>query len=503
MFARVGAVFGSLALWQKVGLALLAIVLMQLWIPSGALPLRSQLDGRAIGWQTRSTLAKTLASNTKNLRLQLGDQTVTFAASEAGISADNEQAASDLPAVSMPEKLIPLWPVIKLAGAPHVTTRLQYDDKKLTTFAAGLAEKYSTDPQDATAAIKEGKLVISKESNGKTFTQATVSTAIKNLRPYAQASRALEAELIKPKVTAKHFDSAKNAYDTVQNKTLSVTYGDTTKTYSASEFNKWLEIQGDVKNTTYILQFNLPRLQEAQVAWAKDYNIAAGVTQVRMVDDVEVSRVTGSSGRMLDVEQIQKQFNEWLAKPDAAPIKLANKTVSPRVAVTRTYTNASARLQAQLNAWVASHSGSYQIAIQELNGRGRAASYNVSQQTVMASTYKLFLAYAAYHQAEIGALNLNASLTGGKTIAQCMEVMIVNSDNPCAVALGKKIGWAKVDQIIAAAGFKNVKLNNYDSSGNMVGDKLVNANELARFLSQLSAGSLMNNSHTSLPCLAI
>lgn len=147
-------------------------------------------------------------------------------------------------------------------------------------------------------------------------------------------------------------------------------------------------------------------------------------------------------------------------------------------------------MQAKLDAWIASHGGRYQVAIRELGGRGREASYNVAQQTIMASTYKTFLAFVAYKQAEAGALNLGTQLVNGKNIEQCIEVMIVVSDNTCAVKLGQHIGWAKVDQVIASAGFQGVVLNNYDSNGNLRGDKLVNAQEQAKFWRSFQAALL-------------
>jgi len=154
-------------------------------------------------------------------------------------------------------------------------------------------------------------------------------------------------------------------------------------------------------------------------------------------------------------------------------------------------------LLAKLTYWLETHAGSYQVAIRELGGQGREASYNVSQQTVMASTYKTFLAFVAYKQAENGALDLNMGLVNGRNIEQCIEVMIVNSDNDCPIALGKHIGWAKVDEIIAANGFSNVRLNNYTAAGRLSGDKLVNAREQASFLAQLSEGVLINQANTA------
>jgi beta-lactamase class A len=58
----------------------------------------------------------------------------------------------------------------------------------------------------------------------------------------------------------------------------------------------------------------------------------------------------------------------------------------------------------------------------------------------MASTYKLFVGYSALKRVDDGSMHL-ADQVNGTTLDDCIQKMIVQSDNECAIALGEMIGW--------------------------------------------------------------
>lgn len=158
--------------------------------------------------------------------------------------------------------------------------------------------------------------------------------------------------------------------------------------------------------------------------------------------------------------------------------------------------DASAQLQGAVDTWLQAHGSGYRVVVQSLND-ATAAVYKADEPIVPASTYKLFVAYAAYHEVEAGRLSLATSLSNGKTVEQCLEKAIVQSDNACAEAVGFKIGWNNVDQLIAAAGFSQTTLNNYAAGGGYTGDKQSSAADISNLLVQLHDGKLMNAGHTT------
>lgn len=501
VFYRLWKRGNSLALWQRVALLAVLVTGLQFLVPGDYLPLRTSLDGQDVAVSRRGDLLQQVTSASKQAQLAIGKQALKVNASELGLSTDVNKTLSQVPQLSLVERLVPFGVLLHLSQSPEVTTVRTVDQRQLDQSAQKLASKYSSQPKDATATVVNGTLTLTEEVPGSQVKPTDIKNAVMDSVKQRQRVITVSATQLPAKVKKGDFAAAQTQFKSLDNQSLTVRYGSTTKSYSAQQIKKWLSVKQDTTTGKWALAVSAEGLAEELTAWSKDYNIPAGTTQVTTVDGNETSRRNGAAGRAIDADVTLAKLTAWVNKPQGASIDLATKVLPAKVVVSRFYSASSAGLQAKLDAWVQSHSGSYQVAIVELGGQGRQASYNVSQQTVMASTYKLFVAFAVYQQSEIGALNLGTTLStsnsaNGLTIEKCIEKAIIYSDNDCAIALGKYVGWAKCDQIVAAAGFQNVKLNNYTSSGALSGDKMVNANELAKFLAQLSAGSLMNGNNT-------
>lgn len=476
---------------------IVGIVAVQFGIPSGKIAGRVYLGDNKVGGQTPDALEQKLHSHSKAVKLQHGDKVLTYTPEKTGIEFDVQATVDQLPTVSNTDRLIPFKPLYKSLKTETFEPVVKRDPNVIKAFAADLAKSLNTDPVDARAEIKDGKLGIIKDRAGMTFDAKAVEQSMARDKLLPDNPIKLSPVTRQAKVRQKDLMPLQAEFEKRSAKPLKVTFGGLEKTVGPDTLKTWLAIHIDPDSGKNTIVYDPAAAGTTVQAWAKEFNIAPGITQVSYLDDQETSRKTGASGRALDVAAINEQIRGWLDEPNEQPVALRSVALAPTDVATRTYSRSSAQLQAKIDGWIASHNGRYQVAVRELGGRGREASHNVTAQTVMASTYKTFLAFAAYQKAETGALNLGTVISGGRNIEQCIDIMIVRSDNDCAVALGKYIGWAEVDRVIAAAGFVGVKLNNYDSAGNLSGDKLVNAREQAKFLAQLSAGSLINGNNTA------
>lgn len=484
--------------WQYVFGGVFAVVMgVQLFYPSSRVLPNTYLGKTAIGLKSEQSVRAELLSREKVVTMQFNGKTTTHDPTEAGVALDVEKTLDSMPDLTLVERLIPLWPYIKSIKKHTVSPVIQRDEKKIAQFATNLASDLYREPINAIAEIKEGSLEITEAKEGETYSTETVNQFLRISDPFFGDPINFEPATKPADIYEEDLTGLKEEFAKIVAQPLNIKYGDTTKQYDAKKVTSWLRIVLDPASNVLQIVVDNDAIEPTLKQWNSEFTIAAGTTQLHLTDNVETSRKNGATGRTLDTTGIRNQITAWTKKPNSEVLELASQLIAPRVVVTRTYSQSSAGLLAKLKFWIETHPGKYQVAIRELGGQGREASYNVSQQTVMASTYKTFLAYVAYKQSEAGALDLNAGLVSGKNIEQCIEVMIVNSDNDCAVALGKHIGWAKVDQIIASNGFSDVRLNNYDSSGKLSGDKLVNAREQANFLAQLSAGSLISQPNTN------
>lgn len=137
--------------------------------------------------------------------------------------------------------------------------------------------------------------------------------------------------------------------------------------------------------------------------------------------------------------------------------------------------------------------------VEELTGKKRAATINATESMVMASTFKLYVAYAVLHAIERGTYSLNTTTSDGNSIQTDLTNMIVNSDNDAARTLGFMIGWTNIDTLLRSINIKSTDLNNYVSNDTTpAGDKYSTAGDLGLLLDKLYDGTLLNKSHTQL-----
>lgn len=125
------------------------------------------------------------------------------------------------------------------------------------------------------------------------------------------------------------------------------------------------------------------------------------------------------------------------------------------------------------------------------------ASHNESQQFVAASLYKLFVAYVVLDAVDTGERALSDIMQEtGTTVEYCLDVMITVSDNACGIALGKLVGWQTIDERLWDEGYGDTTLNNYDTAGNLVTDKLTTPRDIMTLLRCLYDGTLLSATST-------
>lgn len=130
------------------------------------------------------------------------------------------------------------------------------------------------------------------------------------------------------------------------------------------------------------------------------------------------------------------------------------------------------------------------VELKDGEGSTRSAFYAVDDQIITASTFKVFVAYAALLKIEQGVYTLETATSHG-SIDHCIRQMLIPSDDECALALQHLIGWNEIDNVLAAAGFKATDLNNYSG-----GDKVSTARDEMLLLTKLYNGELLNPTST-------
>lgn len=106
--------------------------------------------------------------------------------------------------------------------------------------------------------------------------------------------------------------------------------------------------------------------------------------------------------------------------------------------------------QPVVDAWVNSIGGNKSVAIYDLDLKKMAGSYNAAESYNTASLYKLFVVYEGYKRVATGEWDGNekAGYTG-KTILECLDLAIRESNSECAETIRGLIGWNNLNSIIS------------------------------------------------------
>lgn len=164
-------------------------------------------------------------------------------------------------------------------------------------------------------------------------------------------------------------------------------------------------------------------------------------------------------------------------------------TVSDTTAITKPAANVTS-LDEVISRWQSVHPGvKLGVMVKEIDGAGRQASSNENEQFFAASLYKLYIIHYLYDRIEQGSLESNSKLGTEKTVNECIDAMILVSDNVCAVGVANSVGWDTIDTFVHNKGFKNTSLRQ--------GIVRASAADTSEYMIRLQTGTLINSEHSA------
>lgn len=176
-----------------------------------------------------------------------------------------------------------------------------------------------------------------------------------------------------------------------------------------------------------------------------------------------------------------------LSETPAAPVKL-----QPASAVVADTEDTDAindpGLQKIIEAWVQDNSNQrWGIAVERLEGESIVAKYQANQNFYPASLYKLLITQGLSDKLQYTdwAKKKVYDYRGSHTYTQCVDLMIIESDNACGEAVGNAIGWKNADARLRALGLENTKLNSVDN-------RYTTAADMNLFLAQMHEGASLS-----------
>ncbi len=120
-------------------------------------------------------------------------------------------------------------------------------------------------------------------------------------------------------------------------------------------------------------------------------------------------------------------------------------------------------LQDAVDTWSLKQGGSASITVMLPDG-SIVASADPDRVYNGASIYKLYVAYFGYIQVDTGVVDPDEQYINGHTRLECLDLMIRESDSPCAEKMWVEIGQTYMNQQLTLLGIQNTDMENINTS---------------------------------------
>lgn len=480
--------------WKRIlvyglsSVALLTIVIQLLYPTDQMLPY-ARVDDVAVGGWQKSDAAWELDHKylTKQARIYFGTNNTPYRSpttSEVGVVVKNSDR---LDQINYPWwlRLVPsslLWAqAFTDVPAPTYTVNQKLMDAYIKKE---LGQSCNVTPKDATIVYEKEALRAVKAEVGGTCQMADVKTALQGLKPVLRYEPVVRVPMIETQ-PAVDTAAAETLAGSLMNRIgsgVSIAVNNEAVVIPADQVMRWLDFSTQEGKLTAALNS-----QRANDYLAKNLApkvaVAAGITKVSTLDFIETSRQNGPSGQALDVDKTLGMVLSYLMVERDTPSVVTNVT-NPRVEYVRSYSATDVGFSALLANFAKDHPGTYGISMIELSGKHRRAMYNENKTFVTASTYKMFVAYSTLRRVEAGTWSWgDANIAGGRNLATCFDDMIVKSDNACAEALLRMIGFKEITNEVRAIGLSDTSFTTGNTPQSTASDE-------ALFLAQLESSQL-------------
>lgn len=206
-----------------------------------------------------------------------------------------------------------------------------------------------------------------------------------------------------------------------------------------------------------------------------------------------VIAVVGTASAMLGTYHFGEQIEAMITKNQPVTAKVeAQETVAPikdlsaYLTVSEEFT-LDPKLQMILQEWVAEHrSHDWSVVVKESGGDRRYAAVRADSWYVPASVYKLMSTYSLFKKYNLSQMETIYLKVNGqqRSLKSCIDAMLSYSDNPCGQAVGKHLGWWRIESDLQKAGFTNTFFNRKDAM-------FTSAEDAAEFMYRLQLGTLI------------
>ncbi|HET6746573.1 MAG TPA: serine hydrolase [Candidatus Saccharimonadales bacterium] len=466
----------------------LFVVGAQLLYPQGkGLPFAS-VAGKSVRLATHDEMTKAVvdAFAASRVKLTVGkDISVEFDLKQAGAEPNTETMVARLSDYPLWQRFIPgsiFWQPSAVTLADVYFTNKPFKD-----FIETKAKELSFPPQNARLAIKDGRLTANEAVEGSDVTWSALLDTVSRAQITLGTTTTIEApsKRLKAERYSKDLASVQKDAEAALGHNVSLTAGSKTFTPSKNEIASWILLDDNGGKVT--LSVDKEKIKAYLTTINKEVGVPAGQTNISIVDGRETGRVTGETGRAIDIQSVADQLAmKILVPPATIALSAPFVDVLPSVIFNSKYTTSEAGLRAYVADVAATKN--IRISIQQIDGPRWSAAARANESTPSGSTYKLYVALVLFDKMDKGEIHWDDPMLD-TTVAGCFERMTVASTNPCAEAWIAQFGRQYINDFVHARGFSSSTTFTANDANRST------AADLTKYMTGLFDSSLLSGVH--------
>ncbi len=405
-----------------------------------------------------------------------------------GVDIDEAQVAAQAVNYSWWLRLIPtsfLW-----AGPRVDQAAGSVDIAKADSYVADHLDILDATPVNARLRVDGGSVVIDSSKQGAHMTaEALKAGLVRGSYALAGVTRLdVGFESKDPSIDNDDLGSLKAKAQAAVDVEIELRYGDKAVAVPIEERGSWLVLNQDSATKPDDIKMSLDANRVAAYAnnnFKEQAIKPAGVTEVYLTDGVEQRRVDGATGKAIDGGRLTATLSEHIfSSHEKTIVELPIADVPPQIKKHHTFTKSQAGLQAYVNSLA--DEGDIRVTVRQLGGHGWSASYRGGEQTVAASTYKVYVVAYALNQIKEGKASYDENING-TSMRTCIERTIIQSDNACPEVMLKRFGARNIANYFHERGYSQ-------STGFGVTHAMTTTNDLVKAMTDIQSGSLVSSS---------
>lgn len=395
--------------------------------------------------------------------------------STVGVGIDVDQVVEQATDYGFWWRLLPtsmLW-----LGDSVGTLEGQVDADKLDKFVKESESSFVISPENARLVVEGPEVKIQDAVDGATLSAEQFKQGIKSAK-YALGSPTLldvTFAYTEPQIKKADLEELRSRVQDMISRDLSLVFEDTKEAVDKPTLATWLVFNQDEAEAAADVMVDINQDAILQFVHAKfDSKVVkkAGVTELYLTDGIEQSRKAGPDGRAINEAATVAALKSAIIDGQGGEVAVSAVTVPASVKKHHTFTKSQAGLQAYLNSLA--DEGDIRVSVTQLGAAGWSASYRGSEQTVAASTYKVYVVAYVLDQIAEGELSYDDEING-TTYRECMSRTIIKSDNACPEAILAKFGRSTVNDFVYAKGFSRATNLNHSTASQSSTNDLVKA----------------------------